>query len=145
MALARTQYEDDTRSNSIIYPTTATVTHTVSELQWAVRAVAAEVKLSERERHHGEMMDILLRIIYALLASLVAILGIGLFAGLGGQGGSAAQAKGTWRPHFTIPILSPFTSIVEHEMSKVGFRTTAVFLIIVGIVGYALVTHRMGR
>lgn len=68
-------------------------------------------------------MDILLRIIYALLASLVAILGIGLFAGLGGQGGSAAQAKGTWRPHFTIPILSPFTSIVEHEMSKVGFRT----------------------
>ncbi len=69
MALARTRYEDDsdTRSNSIIYPTTATVTHTVSELQWAVRAVAAEVKLSERERHHGEMMDILLRIIVSIL------------------------------------------------------------------------------
>lgn len=103
---------------------------------------------------------------YALLASVVAILlGIGLFVGFGRQGNSATQSKGAWRPHFTIPILSPFTSIVssfqqinyllvqltivirqvEHEMSKVGFRTTAVFLIISGIVVYALVRHRMGH
>ncbi|KLO06621.1 hypothetical protein SCHPADRAFT_1002256 [Schizopora paradoxa] len=148
MALARTQYEEVQRDNSLMYPATGptTVTHTVSELQWAVRAMTAEVKLSERERHHKEMTSMLMRMNYALLASVVAILlGMGILFGIGAQGNSTAQSKAAWRPHFTIPILSPFTSIVEHEMSKVGFRTTAVFLIISGVVIYFLVKHRMGR
>jgi len=143
MALARTEYEQD---NSIVYPATETaLPHTVSELHWAVRAMTAEVKLSERERHHKEITSILERIIYALLASVVGALAIWSFAGFGGQENTPPQTKGVWRPHFTIPILSPFTSIVEHEMSKVGFRTTAVFLFITGIVVYALVRHRVGH
>ena len=62
MALARTQYEEVQRDNTLTYSAAGTtVTHTVSELQWAVRAMTAEVKLSEREKHHKEMTSMLVR------------------------------------------------------------------------------------
>lgn len=69
MALARTQYDEVERSNSIAYPLAGTtVTHTVSELQWAVRAMTAEVKLEEREKHHKQMTGMLMRMNVSNLA-----------------------------------------------------------------------------
>ncbi|KAH7882988.1 hypothetical protein F5I97DRAFT_1901054 [Phlebopus sp. FC_14] len=31
--------------------------------------------------------------------------------------------------HFTVPILSPFTSVVEHETGVIGTKTTTVFIV----------------
>jgi hypothetical protein len=60
--------------------------------------------------------------------------------------------------HFTIPILSPFTSVVrqdnlrlienplmflqvEHETSVIGTWTIAVFLVVFAFLGYAIFRH----
>ncbi|KAG6908944.1 hypothetical protein DXG01_002723 [Tephrocybe rancida] len=47
--------------------------------------------------------------------------------------------------HFTIPILSPFTSVVEHETSIIGSKTIALFLLIVAALSYLAIRIRFWR
>ncbi|KAG5723009.1 hypothetical protein E4T56_gene17814 [Termitomyces sp. T112] len=44
--------------------------------------------------------------------------------------------------HFTIPILSPFTSVVEHETSVIGSKTIALILLITGLLSYLAIRLR---
>lgn len=43
--------------------------------------------------------------------------------------------------HFTIPILSPFTSVVEHETGIISARFVSIFIIVLGILSYAIFRH----
>jgi len=140
----------------------AVIPRTITEQYWAVRALVAEVKLSERARHYGEMvhltreeevrrhttLDAAHRLHEARVARLEKIIGVLILAFvavgvlLGYRSSSPSSNKSAW-PHFTIPILSPFTSVVEHEVSAIGFRAIAIFIIVSGLVVYMLVRHRI--
>ncbi|KAF8557500.1 hypothetical protein OG21DRAFT_1505227 [Imleria badia] len=47
--------------------------------------------------------------------------------------------------HFTIPILSPFTSVVEHETGVFGTKAVTIFVLVIGIAVYAAVKHRLSQ
>lgn len=47
--------------------------------------------------------------------------------------------------HFTIPILSPFASVVEHEASIVGTKVLSVCVIVFGAVAYASLRYWLSR
>jgi len=47
--------------------------------------------------------------------------------------------------HFTIPILSPFTSVVEHETSVIGSKTLAVFAFVLAAFFYFVFRHWLAR
>ncbi|KAI0634511.1 hypothetical protein C8Q77DRAFT_1112744 [Trametes polyzona] len=49
----------------------------------------------------------------------------------------AAEASRWLGPmHFTIPILSPFASVIEHETSAVNVQLVAVLVLFAGIFGF---------
>ncbi|KAL1709560.1 hypothetical protein EV121DRAFT_286619 [Schizophyllum commune] len=47
--------------------------------------------------------------------------------------------------HFTIPILSPFASVVEHEASIVGTKVLSVCVLVFGAVAYASIRYWLSR
>ncbi|KAL5514603.1 hypothetical protein ACEPAG_1919 [Sanghuangporus baumii] len=137
---------------------------TEGERYWAFRAIVAEVKLAEQmgvradelERlkeelkrqskfgtshsYYEERERRLERLALGLISTIVLITLILLFRHHNSSDDRSSKNR-AFRPHLTIPILSPFTSIVEHEDSKFSFRTTAVFLIVLGCVAYAMFRH----
>ncbi|KAL5520887.1 hypothetical protein ACEPAF_2890 [Sanghuangporus sanghuang] len=137
---------------------------TEGERYWAYRAIVAEVKLAERmgvradelERlkeelrrqstcgtsrsYYEERERRLERLALGLISTIILITLILLFRHHSSPDDRPSKNR-AFRPHLTIPILSPFTSIVEHEDSKFGFRTTAAFLIVLGCVVYAMFRH----
>ncbi|KAH8112832.1 hypothetical protein DFH11DRAFT_1705988 [Phellopilus nigrolimitatus] len=182
MAYARAQTESDsyrlvaTRKtkdlntpNHLTYPegssfAASLAPKTISEQYWAVRALVAEVRLSEREEYqmdaqerarleeqrrqlaveaahkfHENRVSRLERLVIGLISAVVLIALVLLFRQQ--KHTEDKTKKSAFRPHLTIPILSPFTSIVETEESKISFRTTAVFLVILGILTYAMLRH----
>ncbi|KAI5116164.1 hypothetical protein M0805_005753 [Coniferiporia weirii] len=141
---------------------TSLAPQTMSEQYWAVRALVAEVRLAEREENsadaferaereehkrqlavdaahkfHEARVARLEKLVTGLISALVFIALVLLFRQH--KHAEDKAAKAAFRPHLTIPILSPFTSIVEKEDSTVSFRTTAVFVIVLGILSYALI------
>ncbi|KAL5478544.1 hypothetical protein ACEPAI_2728 [Sanghuangporus weigelae] len=137
---------------------------TEEERYWAYRAIVAEVKLAElmgvkadelerlkeelrRQSTRGtshscyeERERRLERLALGLISTIVLITLILLFRHHSSSDDRLTKNR-AFRPHLTIPILSPFTSIIEHEDSKFSFRTTAVFLIVLGCVAYAMFRH----
>jgi len=144
---------------------TAVIPRTIIEQYWAVRALVAEVKLAERAHHYAEVLHLtreeetrrhatldnahrmhdnrvakLEKVIGALVLALVA--GAGLVSYRSHHGNTQSSVKSSW-PHLTIPVLSPFTSVVEQEVSAIGFRAISVFILVAGLVIYMLIRHRM--
>ncbi|KAL0946258.1 hypothetical protein HGRIS_012513 [Hohenbuehelia grisea] len=135
---------------------------TPTEQYWAARAIAAESMLSARASHQQELRaasyreelkrskDLaalskandekhksLERLVLILLACVVALISGVIF--LAARAQHRVEVKRPWwtsPSHFTIPILSPFTSVVEQETSVVGSRVIAVLIISIACVGY---------
>ncbi|KAL5497763.1 hypothetical protein ACEPAH_2694 [Sanghuangporus vaninii] len=140
------------------------VPQTEGERYWAYRAIVAEVKLAEHmgvradelemskeelkrqstsgtsHSYYEDRVQRLERLALGLISTIVLITLILLFRHHSSSDDRPSKNR-AFRPHLTIPILSPFTSIVEHEDSKFGFRTTAAFLIVLGCVVYAMFRH----
>ncbi|KZT64975.1 hypothetical protein DAEQUDRAFT_677633 [Daedalea quercina L-15889] len=133
---------------------------TTAEQYWAARALTAETLLSAKLAHQNELMDLssaeeekrareisllqrrheernsrLEMLVILLLCCLVATV-----AAIVHSHSSARHAAPTgWSipTHFTIPILSPFTSVVEHETSAVSTRLLVASAAITAVLAYA--------
>lgn len=139
-----------------------------AEQYWAARALTAETLLSAAEAHQREVRSAVdaeeekrLRDITVLqkahsererkmervvmfsgvfIALLVAVLVYLLVDHHHARPkGPAPSMWGVALPsHFTIPILSPWTSVVEHEASVIGAKTTIAFALIAAGLAYAM-------
>ncbi|KAF7319315.1 hypothetical protein HMN09_00269100 [Mycena chlorophos] len=128
--VARPAFKSFATTNEAVHPRTRV------EQYWAARAFAAETTLlgyehgevrraKDQERHDARHAK-LERVVLILLV-LVATLLLGLLALAFSHSRSPSHhAKSPPAKHFTIPILSPFTSVIEHETSVVGSTTLAV-------------------
>ncbi|KAJ7121018.1 hypothetical protein C8R44DRAFT_877329 [Mycena epipterygia] len=137
---------------------------TNTEQYWAARALSAETLLAARLEHQRELRSLsyeeenkrarelaahdarhakLERLVLALLAMLlVVVLALLNLA----HRDSSPVARGRKVPaHFTIPILSPFTSVVEHETSVIGSKTLAVFAFVLAGLAYFVFRHWLAR
>ncbi|KIK61389.1 hypothetical protein GYMLUDRAFT_166441 [Collybiopsis luxurians FD-317 M1] len=143
---------------------------TRAEQYWAARALTAETLLAARKEHYEDVKSMTfvhetkrvneiaqltnmydarqmkLERLLAILLGAFLIFSFSIFvsqislAHTGGGGGK----KDSWA-HFTIPILSPFASVVEHESSVIGSKTiVGISLVIAGLV-YLLLRHWMTR
>lgn len=122
-------------------------------MYWAGRALVAEMQVSERDRaqvqlehaqrNHEERVSRLERFVIALTTMLAFIIIVLLFRNSASAGQTARGSA--FRPHLTIPLLSPFTTIVEHEMSNTSFRTTALLIIVGAFVVYQLVCRWLDK
>ncbi|KAJ7232012.1 hypothetical protein C8J57DRAFT_1091480 [Mycena rebaudengoi] len=146
-----------TQSISILQP------RSTAEQYWAARALSAETLLAARVEHHRELRTLtsvhddrreqdkaMHEARYARLEALVlTLLGTLLLLALALPYLNAPRVAATPRArvpaHFTIPILSPFTSVVEHETSAVGFKAIAVGILALTLLAYALFRHWISR
>ncbi|KAJ7165061.1 hypothetical protein C8R46DRAFT_303740 [Mycena filopes] len=134
-----------------------------AEQYWAARALSAETLLAARIEHHRELRSLsyleetkrakehamhdarhakLERLVLILLGMLLLL----VFALLGFAGTSASVSHSRKPPaHFTIPVFSPFTSVVEHETSVIGSKTLAVFAFALSGLAYFVFRYWMAR
>ncbi|KZS88513.1 hypothetical protein SISNIDRAFT_490105 [Sistotremastrum niveocremeum HHB9708] len=163
--IARRDQFGPVRGGSAGYPQPPQPT-TAVEQYWAARALRAEALLDARMGHQAELdsatraaefkreRDInhlnrihdsrtrrLELVVIGLASLLVLLLGLLVYVLL--RNPHPARASSWWTSHYTIPILSPFTSVVEHDNSFVGLRTITlgIGLILVAIVSYIAVKH----
>ncbi|KAJ3746389.1 hypothetical protein DFH05DRAFT_1485024 [Lentinula detonsa] len=149
------------RNSSHLYP------RSESEQYWTARALKAETLLISKEEHFEHLQSVtveqetkrvtevaqltklyderlvkLERLLAILLGVLFLLTFFTFFSNLflTHQGREARSAQNQW-PHFTIPILSPFASVVEHEVSVVGSRTIFGSCLIIAGLAYFLLRH----
>ncbi|KAJ7701922.1 hypothetical protein B0H17DRAFT_1004815 [Mycena rosella] len=142
---------------------TALQPRTNAEQYWAARALSAETLLAARLEHQRELRSFsydeeckrarelaahdarhakLERLVLALLAALFLL----VLALLNLAGADSSAARGRKVPaHFTIPILSPFTSVIEHETSVIGSKTLAIFAFVLAGLAYFVFRHWLAR
>ncbi|TDL27851.1 hypothetical protein BD410DRAFT_761047 [Rickenella mellea] len=139
------------------------------ETYWAVRALTAETLLAARREHYTELHELsrsedvrrarelaaakaasdvwhskLEKIICSLLVTIISFSLAVTYLSISNSSRHPPQISRWSLPsHFTIPILSPFTSVTEHESSVVGFRVMAVGVVVLGLLAYALIRHWM--
>ncbi|GLB45218.1 hypothetical protein LshimejAT787_2001230 [Lyophyllum shimeji] len=127
---------------------------------WAARAFSAETLLSARTVHQSELRDLvraeevkrayeiallenvhkerhasLERLVSMLLGLVAVLLVLVIYLATHYTRQSTARTPS----HFTIPILSPFTSVVEHETSVVGSKTIALVLVVIAVLSYVFI------
>ncbi|KAI0088384.1 hypothetical protein BDY19DRAFT_994285 [Irpex rosettiformis] len=149
--------------------TAITLPKTGKEQYWAERALTAETLLSAKVIHHKELKSVtseadtkraqeinLLRkahearesrletvviILLVLLLSIAAMFAYSLHTTA-----KVERSRKSSNMHFTIPILSPFASVVEHETSVIGPKSLMAFAAISAICLYGCfrywLTHR---
>ncbi|KAF9078379.1 hypothetical protein BDP27DRAFT_1309500 [Rhodocollybia butyracea] len=141
-----------------------------SEQYWAVRALTAETLLTTKQKHHREVQSVTLvqeskratdvaqiakiyddrlmkmeRLLAILMGILFLFTLFMLISHISLAHKPSRAGRGSQWAHFTIPILSPFASVVEHEVSVIGSRTiTSVCLIIAGL-AYFLFRYWISR
>ncbi|KAJ7662108.1 hypothetical protein DFH06DRAFT_1471691 [Mycena polygramma] len=136
---------------------------TSSEQYWAARALTAETLLAARLEHHREIRSLSyveetkrareqalhdarhakLEKLVLLLLGILLLLVFALLC-IAHNAGSASHSRKA-PGHFTIPILSPFTSVVEHETSVVGSKTLALFVLVFAGLAYFAFRHWLAR
>ncbi|KAJ7618499.1 hypothetical protein FB45DRAFT_168579 [Roridomyces roridus] len=131
-----------------------------SEQYWAARALSAETLLAARVEHHQELRSLsyeeeakrardvaahdaryarLEKLVLALLATILLLV-IALL-NLAHHKAAAHQQQSKHPAHFTIPILSPFTSVVEHETSVNGAKTLTALALMCAVLAYFVFRH----
>ncbi|KAH9944906.1 hypothetical protein B0H21DRAFT_694320 [Amylocystis lapponica] len=132
-----------------------------AEHYWAARALTAEALLSVRTAHHREVHAIAAegeekctrelaalqrvhdrwhakveRLVIVLLACLVAFVSAVIYILSRGHARSPAS-RWSVPSHFTIPILSPFASVVEHETSVFSTKVITIVCLALSCLAYA--------
>ncbi|KAH9167771.1 hypothetical protein EDB89DRAFT_1909755 [Lactarius sanguifluus] len=117
---------------------------------WAARAVTAEVLLTERSKHAHELRGVIhkedakrkaeIAVLHgAHEMGCIAVLAVVVLCLLVTH--SRASPPTPTASHFTIPVLSPFTSVVEHETSAWGARIIVPGLMIAATLAWVLIRH----
>jgi len=152
---ATAQRDDLQRRGTWFSAPLAAAPHTKVEQYWAARALVAETLLSARDRHQVDLAEMrrmeaekregdIRAILDAndqkqrgmMVLCLVVLLGF-----MAPWLVMNADAKGK-TSHFTIPILSPFASVVEHETGVFGTKAVVVFIVVIGFAMYAGLKRR---
>ncbi|KAL0571338.1 hypothetical protein V5O48_010620 [Marasmius crinis-equi] len=138
-----------------------------SEQYWAVRALSAETLLTAKTEHHTEIRDLtrtqderrtndltalarahderiakMEKLILLLIGALMLFSAALFFVYV-----TSAPSNPRHDPrsrsftHFTIPVLSPFASVVEHETSAIGARTIAAVSAVLATLVYFMFRH----
>ncbi|KAF8651121.1 hypothetical protein AX16_004867 [Volvariella volvacea WC 439] len=136
------------------------------EQYWAARALKAEALLGAQERHREELKAILEqedskrqreiaaleqhhrekhasleRLITILISSVFILISVIIYLSIH----TTSRNKRSSMLHFTIPVLSPFTSVVENETSVMGTKALVGLFLTAALLIYMLVRHRGGR
>jgi len=131
---------------------------------WAARALVAETVLSTRVQHQKEVAEVRLgeeekrtkeitaliqanelrqsrleKFVAALVACLMVLFLVVLYMWMHDSPKTKAAS------HFTIPILSPFSSVVEHETGIISATSVTIFIVVMGILSYAIFRHWFSR
>ncbi|KAJ4496197.1 hypothetical protein C8J55DRAFT_484098 [Lentinula edodes] len=114
----------------------------VTVSQETKRAHGLQTEVAQLTKLYDERLAKLEKLLITLLGVLFTITFLTFFSQLtlihGGRKDTSTRSQ--WA-HFTIPILSPFASVVEHEVSVVGSKTIiGLGLVISGLV-YLLLRH----
>ncbi|KIP07766.1 hypothetical protein PHLGIDRAFT_408341 [Phlebiopsis gigantea 11061_1 CR5-6] len=142
---------------------------TPAEQYWAARALTAEALLSAQTRHREEVQAVESRraaevdavrqfhvqrerklelVTAATLVALAALIAALLYM-LHASHARPQQSRWLAPMHFTIPVLSPFASVVEHESSVIGSRVIVVIVLVTAVVAYGCfrywLSHRPSR
>ncbi|KAG6331795.1 hypothetical protein ID866_7294 [Astraeus odoratus] len=116
---------------------------------WAFRAIAAETVLSQRIQHQNELMQVRLteekrmkeiatlvqahekrqRTLEGFMVALVVFLAYMLWRNSATATSHDPTGRRRMATHFTVPILSPFTSVVENETGVLGTRAIVAFVL----------------
>ncbi|KAG2754375.1 hypothetical protein P692DRAFT_20827885 [Suillus brevipes Sb2] len=152
-------------SKATWYSAPATVKpRTFVEQYWAARALVAETVLTTRVQHQREMAEVRLgeeekrtnqiaalvraseqrqsrleKFVVALVACFMLLFLALIYILL------RDSPKSKSASHFTIPILSPFTSVVEHETGIISARLVSIFIVCLGILSYAIFRHWLSK
>ncbi|KAH9054236.1 hypothetical protein EDB87DRAFT_1647711 [Lactarius vividus] len=128
---------------------------------WAARAVTAEVLLTERSKHAHELRGVIhkedakrreeIAVLHGahearqrkmewIVIGCIAVLAVDVLCLLVTHSSRASPPTPT-TSHFTIPVLSPFTSVVEHETSAWGARIIIPGLMIAATLAWGIFRH----
>ncbi|KAF8531398.1 hypothetical protein JB92DRAFT_2851825 [Gautieria morchelliformis] len=143
-----------------------------TEVYWAARALRSETLLAARTTHHHEVRKILssaevkrarevaelkrehdarhsrleaVALVLSLLLLLLAVAVLYLLARSSSRQRTPEASRWGLPHHLTIPVLSPFTSVVESESAVIGARSLTVLSVVSGAVVYGLIRYRLNR
>ncbi|KIM82881.1 hypothetical protein PILCRDRAFT_820182 [Piloderma croceum F 1598] len=156
--------------NTIDQPSEYLRPQTSTEQYWAIRALKAETILQARTVHHRELQSLsfseqtkrsreiaalsqaheakqvrLEKFVIALLACLGFLIMAFIYLLTSRNRNEPSASRRSLPYHFTIPILSPFTSVVEHETSAIGTRSIAVLVMTLAVLVYFIFRRWMMR
>ncbi|EIM87453.1 uncharacterized protein STEHIDRAFT_139125 [Stereum hirsutum FP-91666 SS1] len=142
---------------------------TSAEHYWAARALTAESILEAKMDHQQELKSIKLyedekrtrdlavlqqahdaqykelkRTLFFTITCIVVLLAFIIYI-LMTNSPASKQSASRWGAHFTIPILSPFTSVIEHEVSTFGTTALIGFAFVFAGLAYAVFRYYAGR
>ncbi|KAG6812462.1 hypothetical protein H0H92_002727 [Tricholoma furcatifolium] len=92
-------------------------------------------KIGELDRERLAQLERLVIILLGMIALLLSLV-VYLFA---------TRSNQKTPTHFTIPILSPFTSVIEHETSVIGSKTITLLILVGAALSYFAIRLRFGR
>ncbi|EKM57363.1 uncharacterized protein PHACADRAFT_172993 [Phanerochaete carnosa HHB-10118-sp] len=134
----KTQHHEEIKMLAVVEETKRTV---------SLSSVAAfhQQEVAQVNQMHESRQRRLEAIAIALLTALVGLVAFLLYT-LQANHSPARQSRSV---HFTIPILSPFASVVEHESSVIGTKILTVIILTATVVAYGCfrfwMAHRLGR
>ncbi|TFK21817.1 hypothetical protein FA15DRAFT_672188 [Coprinopsis marcescibilis] len=141
---------------------------TVGEQYWSARALKAEALLEVQATHHREVKTmnysqeikisrdmtlmkqqheakhaLLEKVVVILLGAIVVLVLVIIYLATQQVHVSQSQRQCLvgMPSHFTIPILSPFTSVVEKNSSVIGTRVLALVVIVAGLLAFFVFRH----
>ncbi|KAI0049529.1 hypothetical protein FA95DRAFT_861012 [Auriscalpium vulgare] len=134
-----------------------------AEQYWAARALTAETLLVARKDYERELKSIayagdtkkaseiaalqathdarqrrMEHLVMFCVFCITSLIGLVLYLLISQRHSKPPQSRWGVASHFTIPILSPFTSVVEHEASVLGARIIVPSIIILAGLAYIL-------
>jgi len=157
-------------SNSTPNPSMRHAPRSQAEQYWAARALTAETLLVARKEHYEDVRSVtfvaetrrgnevaklsqiydmrlgrLERLLAVILGFFLIISFFILISHLSLVHSSHSSGRQSQWAHFTIPILSPFASVVEHEVSVIGSKTITAISLIIACLGYFVFRYWISR
>ncbi|KIY49721.1 hypothetical protein FISHEDRAFT_57981 [Fistulina hepatica ATCC 64428] len=117
---------------------------------WSARALRAEMLLETQANHHTQLQElaraenVIMHYYDRVIMILVAVVLI-LFTVVICFAVQRKPERNRSFAHFTIPVLSPFASVIEHETSVIGSKTISLFVVCFCVLIYAVFRHWASR
>ncbi|TCD63456.1 hypothetical protein EIP91_005397 [Steccherinum ochraceum] len=98
-------------------------------------------EMAELNRQHEVRHTKLERLALLLMTWLLAMVAVLIYLLVRGHPPHLPTSRWNTPLHFTIPVLSPFTSVTEHEESVLSTRTMVIMILAGTCLAYACFTY----